>query len=79
MHFLVALFFFCLPALFDPLEVLKACFNLANLLWVELEHGVAEFQHPCPSLLAGINFDTLGIGDLNLSCAERADGETIPF
>ena len=67
------------PKLLHFLELPNPLGNLDDLSWVEREHRVAKLQHPRPSLLAWVNFDALGVGDLNLSSAERTKGETIPL
>src|SRR3990172_1306421 len=52
--------------------------NLRDLPRVKLEQFVTKLQHPLLPRILWVDRDQIGVGDLNLSPAERPDGQATP-
>src|SRR5947208_5218809 len=61
------------------LKMSNAFVDLRDLLRVELKENVAQFDHPFLAGRSRIHGDAIGVGDLDLSLAQRPDCQTIPF
>lgn len=71
-------FVFLLPALLDLLEMLDPFINLADLVRIELEQCVTEFQHPLLAGIVRLHLDLVCIGNLNLPPSKRPNCQTLP-
>src|SRR5574337_106270 len=67
-----------LPRLSQSPEVISPFADLLNFLWIELQHNVAEFDHPFLPRVALIESDDVRICYLHLPPAQRAYRQTLP-
>src|SRR5438093_3152586 len=66
------------PEFANPFEAGDSFADLHNLLRIELEHHVAEFQHPPLSRIARYHGHDIRVGDLNLAPSKCAYRQAIP-
>ncbi len=60
------------PRIFHLYEAVDALVDLQDLLRIELQHDVAEVQHPLFARVAGDHLDLVRVGDLDLAPSTRA-------
>src|SRR3989304_10066200 len=52
-----SVFSFVLPTLFNSLEVIHSSSNFAYFTRIELQHNIAQLDHPFPSRITGIDVE----------------------